>query len=74
MRRFDSGALSLGHAKLTFVLDEAQRPVSFGSYVYRDSNKLVEEFMLLANMSVARRIHHAFPEQCALLIPASSSI
>ncbi len=27
----------------------------------RQSNKLIEEFMLLANMAVARRIHAAFP-------------
>jgi hypothetical protein len=26
-----------------------------------DSNRLIEEFMLLANMAVARRIHAAFP-------------
>jgi DIS3-like exonuclease 2 len=26
-----------------------------------DSNRLIEEFMLLANMAVAKRIHAAFP-------------
>ena len=34
---------------------------SFDLYKHRDSNRLIEEFMLLANMSVAKKIKEAFP-------------
>nr|XP_055057456.1 DIS3-like exonuclease 2 [Misgurnus anguillicaudatus] len=35
-------------------------------YQYRDSNKLVEEFMLLANMAVAHQIYRSYPELALL--------
>jgi exoribonuclease II len=35
-------------------------------YEARDSNRLIEEFMLLANMSVAKKLHSAFPELAVL--------
>ncbi|KAK3566962.1 hypothetical protein QTP86_007006 [Hemibagrus guttatus] len=35
-------------------------------YQYRDSNKLVEEFMLLANMAVAHQIYRSNPELALL--------
>jgi VacB/RNase II family 3'-5' exoribonuclease len=65
-RRFDSGSLSLGSTKLVFQLDVAGNPVSVGHYVQKDSNHLVEEFMLLANSAVARRIHEAYPDAALL--------
>ena len=34
--------------------------------VQREANQLVEEFMLLANMSVAKIVADAFPEQALL--------
>ncbi|KAH7683826.1 Exoribonuclease II protein [Dioscorea alata] len=64
--RFKDGALSLENAKLAFLFDEFGNPC--GSYFNerKDSNSLVEEFMLLANISVAEVISRAFPD-CALL-------
>ncbi|XP_065382322.1 DIS3-like exonuclease 2 isoform X2 [Macaca fascicularis] len=56
-----------GKLKLAFTLDhETGLPQGCHIYEYRDSNKLVEEFMLLANMAVAHKIHRAFPEQSLL--------
>uniref|UniRef100_A0A8D1ZR19 DIS3 like 3'-5' exoribonuclease 2 n=1 Tax=Sus scrofa TaxID=9823 RepID=A0A8D1ZR19_PIG len=56
-----------GKLKLAFTLDrETGLPQGCHIYEYRDSNKLVEEFMLLANMAVAREIHRAFPERALL--------
>ncbi|KAJ7402733.1 hypothetical protein BTVI_83668 [Pitangus sulphuratus] len=53
--------------KLSFTLDqESGMPQSCYVYQYRDSNRLVEEFMLLANMAVAHRIYRFFPEQAFL--------
>ena len=34
--------------------------------IFRETNHLVEEFMLLANISVATKIHNDFPD-CAVL-------
>ncbi len=39
---------------------------SYQLYVHAHSNKLIEEFMLLANMSVAKKIEEAFPELAIL--------
>ncbi|XP_015683723.1 DIS3-like exonuclease 2, partial [Protobothrops mucrosquamatus] len=66
-QRFMDGALRLDQMKLSFTLDkETGMPQGCYSYQYRDSNKLVEEFMLLANMAVAHRIYRAFPAKALL--------
>ncbi|XP_030898923.2 DIS3-like exonuclease 2 isoform X2 [Melopsittacus undulatus] len=66
-QRFIDGALRLDQLKLSFTLDqESGMPQGCYIYQYRDSNKLVEEFMLLANMAVAHQIYHSFPDQALL--------
>ena len=40
--------------------------VSCGQYEQKEANQLVEEFMLLANMAVARTIALAWPERAML--------
>ncbi|XP_053567888.1 DIS3-like exonuclease 2 [Bombina bombina] len=66
-QRFDEGALRLDQLKLSFTLDkESGMPQGCYIYQYRDSNKLVEEFMLLANMAVAHQIYRTFPEEAML--------
>jgi len=64
--RFDNGALRLDNVRLTFRMDKDGNPVSAGQYVQQEANQLVEEFMLLANMSVAQIISKAFPELAML--------
>jgi len=64
-KRFSAGALALKRAKLNIrVIDE--KPVFTGLYPIRDSNRLVEEFMLFANRSVAEKISSHFPEVALL--------
>ncbi|KAJ2342985.1 Translational repressor [Coemansia sp. RSA 2673] len=65
-RRFDCGALSLSNMKLSFDLDSSGMPVDCRPYAIKDSNRLIEEFMLLANMSVAARIEATFPDASLL--------
>ncbi|KAM4772317.1 DIS3-like exonuclease 2 isoform 2-T2 [Rhinophrynus dorsalis] len=66
-QRFDDGALRLDQLKLAFTLDkESGMPQGCYIYQYRDSNKLVEEFMLLANMAVAHHIYQRFPGEALL--------
>lgn len=64
--REDNGALRIELPKLKFALDEDKKPQGVSIYEIRDSNKLVEEFMLLANMEVAKKIESAFPDTALL--------
>ncbi|KAH8105861.1 RNB-domain-containing protein [Cristinia sonorae] len=65
-RRFESGALSSESPKITFKLDDKGFPVDCDSYARTEANELVEEFMLLTNISVAQQIAVHFPEQALL--------
>ncbi|XP_043558224.1 DIS3-like exonuclease 2 isoform X2 [Chiloscyllium plagiosum] len=66
-QRFDDGALRLDQSKIAFTLDtETGMPQGCYIYQYKDSNKLIEEFMLLANMAVAHTIYSKFSEQALL--------
>ncbi|KAG0262037.1 hypothetical protein BG011_000390 [Mortierella polycephala] len=65
-KRFENGALSINSIKLSFETDEICNPVDVSVYELKESNRLIEEFMLLANMSVAKQICEFFPEQALL--------
>ncbi|KAF4044601.1 DIS3-like exonuclease 2 C terminal [Phytophthora infestans] len=54
--RFETGAVSLNDVKLTFSLDAKGNPIRYGPYELKDSNRLVEEYMLLANYLVAQQL------------------
>lgn len=63
--RFHNGALALHSVKLTFDVDPVEGPLLAAAYPIRDSNRLVEEYMLLANYLVAQRlITHAGGRAC----------
>ena len=51
--RFASGAISLDQEEVKFVLDEKGVPIKVIKKERGDSNRLIEEFMLLANKKVA---------------------
>ncbi|KAJ3323006.1 DIS3-like exonuclease 2 [Boothiomyces sp. JEL0866] len=65
-KRYDNGALTLNSIKLWFDLDDAGNPLDCGIYELKDANRLIEEFMLLANMAVAHKISNHFPETSLL--------
>jgi ribonuclease R len=54
--RFANGAISLEQEEVKFVLDENAVPIKVILKERGDSNKLIEEFMLLANRQVAETI------------------
>ncbi|KAL4172540.1 hypothetical protein KRP22_007704 [Phytophthora ramorum] len=61
-KRIEAGALTLASPEVRFVLDtETQNPLDVQMYTLRDTNALVEEFMLLANITVAKKIVRHFP-------------
>ena len=47
--RFANGAISLEQEEVKFILDKNGKPLKVIKKVRGDSNKLIEEFMLLAN-------------------------
>jgi ribonuclease R len=72
-KRFDHGAVSFEKKEVKFKLDEDGAPIGVYFKESKDSNKLIEEFMLLANQAVATHIGqkglpciyrtHALPSQ-----------
>jgi exoribonuclease R len=54
--RFANGALTLNRVKLSFAKDGDGNPTGVCSYPMYDSNRLVEEYMLLANYLVAQHL------------------
>lgn len=67
-KRMDAGALNLASPEVRIETDsELSDPVAdVKTKAHLDTNSLVEEFMLLANITVASKIYHTFP-QTALL-------
>lgn len=66
-RRVEKGALVLASPEIRFQVDsETHDPIEVEAKKLRETNSMVEEFMLLANVSVAEKIQQEFPE-CAML-------
>ena len=55
-KRMKQGAISFDRVEVKFHLDEAANPVGVYFKEAKDANKLIEEFMLLANRKVAEFI------------------
>ncbi|MBO7195552.1 MAG: ribonuclease R [Alistipes sp.] len=53
VRRFKGGAVSFERAEFKFILDEKGKPLGVYTKEQKESNQLIEEFMLLANRRVA---------------------
>lgn len=52
-KRFDNGAIAFDRHEVRFEIDENGKPLSVYFKYAKESNKLIEEFMLLANKTVA---------------------
>lgn len=52
-KRFKNGAINFDRYEVKFEIDEKGKPVSVYFKESKDANKLIEEFMLLANRTVA---------------------
>lgn len=60
-KRLAAGALQLASTQVKFKMDEESNPTDVSYYDMRETNSMVEEFMLLANVSVAEKITETFP-------------
>lgn len=58
-RRFENGAVNFDRTEVRFEIDEKGHPISVFFKESKDANKLIEEFMLLANKQVATAIGKA---------------
>ena len=60
--RKEKGALKINQPKLAFSFSkDSDVPTGFFKYPMKDSNRLIEELMLLSNISVAKFIFEKFP-------------
>ena len=64
--RFNNGALLLDGVEVILLFDENGIPYDSSFSVQKDSNFLVEEFMLLANRTAAEVTSKAFPDNALL--------
>ena len=55
-RRFENGSISFDRQEVRFEIDEDGRPLSVYFKVAKEANMLIEEFMLLANCTVAEAV------------------
>ena len=66
-KRMDAGALSLSSPEVRVEAEsETSDPIDIKTKAMLPTNSLVEEFMLLANISVAREIYAAYPSSALL--------
>ncbi|SCZ95269.1 BZ3500_MvSof-1268-A1-R1_Chr11-2g03395 [Microbotryum saponariae] len=67
-KRFEAGALNLASPEVKIHMESAEssEPIDVEQKEMYETNSLVEEFMLLANISVARRIYEQFPQTAVL--------
>jgi len=62
-RRMQAGAISFDKVEVKFYLNESNEPQSVYFKEAKEANKLIEEFMLLANKKVAEYIGKQRPEK-----------
>ena len=68
-KRFVAGAINFDRYEVKFEIDEKGKPISVYFKVSKDANKLVEEFMLLANRTVAEKIGRVPKSKKAKVFP-----
>lgn len=67
--RFSNGAIMFDRIEMRFDIDEKGKPVSVYFKESKEANQLIEEFMLLANRTVAERIGKVGREKKAKVFP-----
>lgn len=62
-KRFSKGSIAFDRKEIKFILDESGHPINTYLKESKDSHKLVEEYMLLANKTVAEHISKKCPKK-----------
>ena len=55
-QRFAKGSIDFDRQEMKFIIDEKGHPIGIFNKISQEAHKLIEEFMLLANRTVAERI------------------
>lgn len=61
-KRIDGGALRIDQIKILFRLGKTGEPLEFFKYENIEAHRLIEELMLLANITVARKLLNDYPK------------
>ena len=69
--RFKNGGIDFNTEEVRFELDEDGKPLRVKIKRMKEANKLIEDFMLLANVRVARFLQKSTPTKTFLLAQAS---
>ena len=67
--RFSDGALNFERVEVKFKIDEKGKPISVYFKESKEANKLIEEFMLLANRTVAEKVGKVGHNKKAKVLP-----
>lgn len=67
-KRFENGAISLDQEEVKFELDKNGTPIKVIKKQRGDSNRLIEEFMLLANKKVAETISKGIKKENGVFV------
>eukprot|EP01060_Flectonema_neradi_P028465 TRINITY_DN3828_c0_g1_i2.p1 TRINITY_DN3828_c0_g1~~TRINITY_DN3828_c0_g1_i2.p1 ORF type:complete len:1037 (+),score=209.56 TRINITY_DN3828_c0_g1_i2:45-3113(+) len=65
-RRIEAGALTLASQEMKFTSDGQNNATDVQEYVHIPTMSMIEEFMLFANVAVAKKIHDSFPQWACL--------
>ncbi|MCL2739901.1 MAG: ribonuclease R [Oscillospiraceae bacterium] len=57
-KRIKRGSIMFEFPEAYIVLDDDDKPLAVEKYEIKQSNKIIEEFMLIANETIARHINH----------------
>lgn len=68
-KRFKAGAINFDRYEVKFEIDEKGKPIGVYFKVAKEANKLIEEFMLLANRTVAEKIGRVPKGKKAKVLP-----
>ena len=67
--RFKAGAINFDRYEVKFEIDEKGKPIGVYFKVAKEANKLIEEFMLLANRTVAEKVGRVPKGKKAKVLP-----
>ncbi len=62
-KRFSEGAINFSSQEVRFQLDESGKPIGVTIKESKEAHQLIEEFMLLANKTVAEYVSKSKSEQ-----------
>jgi len=72
--RFKQGAISFESDEYRFTLDENGKPLEVVKKIRKEAHKMIEDFMLLANKTIARHVHNVIKKPLPYRVHESPNI